>query len=326
MANCHNLFQIYHNAILIDSNKKKDLIKGRNALRAKIRKYFREEKEGEIAPVFASQGSYKMGTLVTPPKEEDESAEYDLDDGIYFKGKKEERKSVTTYHTWIMNAVDGHTKDIIDKTTCVRVTYAKDYHIDLPIYFFANDSACPQLAHKSKDWIDSDPRAFANWFSNKTDVNGQLKRIIRYLKGWRDYRNSKKSCPKMPSGMILTILGTQNFVENERDDISLFETLKKIQQTLENDYRCFRPTTPTDEDLFAKYSDAQKNYFMEQLKAFCESAGFALEHPIPKDACIEWQKHLGLRFCCDAANEDVEEANQYQRKPRIKANARSANA
>ena len=139
MANCHNLFQIYHNAILIDSNKKKDLIKGRNALRAKIRKYFREEKEGEIAPVFASQGSYKMGTLVTPPKEEDESAEYDLDDGIYFKGKKEERKSVTTYHTWIMNAVDGHTKDLIDKTTCVRVTYAKDYHIDFPIYFFAND-------------------------------------------------------------------------------------------------------------------------------------------------------------------------------------------
>jgi len=326
MANCHKLFQLYHDTILIDSDKKKDLIKGRNAIREKIRKYFREEKPNEIFPVFASQGSYKMGTLVNPPKEEDETAEYDLDDGIYFKGKEEARKSVATYHSWIMGAVEGHTKNIEDKTTCVRISYVKDYHIDFPIYFFSANAEHPQLAHKSKDWIDSDPLEFSNWFTEKAQGNDQLRRIVRYLKGWRDFRNSKKSYPKMPSGLILTILGTNNYVKNERDDISLYETLEKIHQELKLNFKCFRPTRPTDEDLFAKYSDRQKDYFMEQLEAFYESAGLSLEHPIPKDACTEWQRHLGARFCCDTASEDIEEANQYKRKPKVKANARSANA
>ncbi|GAB6393801.1 MAG: hypothetical protein MdMp024_0113 [Bacteroidales bacterium] len=312
MANNHSQFIAFNGTIAITKAAKDTLKSNRETLREKIRKYFRDNRSNEIKPSFRSQGSFVMKTTVNPISkwsEEDKKYlyRYDIDDGVYFIGKEEDQKSIDTYHSWIYDAVKDHTsKGAIDKTTCVRVLYADGHHIDLPIYFkIKRDDTIPQLAHKSKGWIDSDPKAFFDWFNEKAKDKEQLRRIVKYLKAWRDYRNTQNSSVQMPSGFILTILATNNISYNDRDDVALKETLNKIQQSIDPNnggiFECFRPTTPTDEDLFQNYSDTKRDYFLSQLDNFVKSANEAVAGNNPQKTCEQWQKHFGDRFSCTTA-------------------------
>jgi TusA-related sulfurtransferase len=317
MSNNHAQFIAFSEAITI-SKAKKDTLKGnRKTLRDKIRKYFKDNRPNDIKPNFTSQGSFAMKTIVNPIPEwssEDNKnlLQYDIDDGVYFIGEEKDKKSINTYHSWIYDAVKDHTsKGAIDKTTCVRVLYADGHHIDLPIYFkIKGNDTIPQLAHKSKEWIDSDPKAFFDWFNEKAKNKEQLKRIVRYLKAWRDYRHTQNSNTQMPSGFILTILATNNISYNDRDDIALTETLNKIQQSIDPNnggkFECYRPTIPTDEDLFENYSDTKQGYFLSQLDNFVKSANEAVEGSNPKKSCEKWQKHFGDRFSCATAIDEDE--------------------
>lgn len=176
MANCHQLFQDFNESIALDSEHKKSLRQSRDAVRNKIKAYFKNKNNG-LTPKFHGQGSFMMHTIIEPL-----DGEYDIDDGIYFQVEKEPSVNVHTFHRWICEAVDGHTAEKpVDKQTCVRLIYAKKYHLDLPVYYIL-EGASPYLAHKGKGWITSDPREFIRWFNQKADSDGQLKRIVRYLK------------------------------------------------------------------------------------------------------------------------------------------------
>lgn len=71
----------------------------------------------------------------------------------------------------------------------------------------------------------------------------------------------------MPSGLVITILITENAVfRDDRDDIALKETLISIEAKLSSNFSCYRPTTPKNENLLKEYSD--KEYFMKCLKDF----------------------------------------------------------
>jgi hypothetical protein len=318
MSNNHSQFTDFNKNIAISEAKKDTLRGNKDTLREKIRKYFKENKPNEIKPSFRSQGSFVMKTTVNPIPEWSENDKknlykYDIDDGVYFIGKEEDRKSVGTYHSWILDAVKDHTnKGATDKTTCIRVLYADGHHIDLPIYFkIKGDDTIPQLAHNSKDWIDSDPKAFFDWFNEKAKSKEQLRRIVRYLKAWRDYRHTQNSSTKMPSGFILTILAANNIsYSTDRDDIALKETLIKIQNAIDPNkggkFECYRPTTPTDEDLFSDYSDTKRDYFLSQLDSFVKSAKEAIDGSNPKESCEKWQKHFGDRFSCSTAIDENE--------------------
>jgi hypothetical protein len=283
MANCHKFFLDFNSKITLPQNKKDFLRTSRDAVRDKIRKYFKEKENGFV-PKFHGQGSFMTHTIIEPI-----DGEFDIDDGIYFNVKSEPSKSVDTFHQWIVNAVDGHTKQKpIDKKTCVRVTYANDYHLDLPIYYIKEGEA-PRLAHKVEGWIESDPREFTRWLNSKADKNGQLKRIIRYLKAWSDCCKGQ-----LPSGLIFSILTVENIVFHQQDDISLYETLCKIQKQLTVRFACYRPTTPINEDLLANYSQTNKEYFLNQLENFMKSAQQAVEEVITEEeACSIWQRYFG---------------------------------
>ena len=273
MANNNDQFKAFNTSIKLSNDKKDELLKNRKALRKKIKKYFEENKPDEIQPKFHSQGSFEMNTTVNPipvwSDEDDKNLyKYDIDDGVYFIGDEDQddRYSIQTYHNWIYDAVDGHTgKDPIDKNTCVRVIYADGHNIDLPIYYKKGD--IPELAHKTKGWIESDPKEFYEWFNEETKTNRQLRRIVRYLKAWKDYRESSNSQKKMPSGFILTILATDNIAySKDRDDIALKDTLKNIKLALDSKFECLRPTSPKGEDLLNGY--ANKDYFLNELDKF----------------------------------------------------------
>ena len=310
MANCTDLLHEFDSTIRLTKARKDSLKTSRNDLRKKIRKYFSDIRPDEITPRFSGQGSMETDTIVNPiPRVEEIDGEeqtlykYDIDDGIYFIGdeSEEERKTVQTHHNWICEAVDGHTSQKpIDKNTCVRVVFADGHHIDLPIYYKKDD--IPELAHKAKSWIYSDPKEFIEWFEEQVGDNEQLVRLIRYLKAWCDYREFSNSSIKMPSGFIMTILAINNYYSHKRDDIALKETLINIQAELFQEFKCQRPTTPKGEDLLEDY--AHKEYFMKMLTNFIERAKKALREKNQKEACEYWQKIFGDRFSCSNARDE----------------------
>lgn len=283
MANCHKLFLEFNTAIALNSDRKETLRTSRNAVRDRIKRYFRDKENG-FSPKFHGQGSFMMNTIIEPL-----DGEFDIDDGIYFEVDKEPDTSVNTFHRWIYEAVDGQTQQKpVDKQTCIRLIYAGNYHLDLPIYYIVEDQP-PYLAHKGEGWIQSDPREFIEWFNQKADADGQLKRVVRYLKAWSDYRKGE-----LPSGLIFSILTANNIVFDERDDIALYKTLCSIKDCLEQEFVCNRPTTPVGENLLEDYAETNKNYFLGQLKSFVQSAEKALDDKSSqKDACKAWQRHLG---------------------------------
>ncbi|MGB3691879.1 MAG: hypothetical protein WA999_04060, partial [Spirulinaceae cyanobacterium] len=285
MADLHQSFLDFNNTIALSSSHKKTLRTSRNAVRDRIRRYFREEKKG-YTPKFHGQGSFMMNAIIEPL-----DGEFDIDDGIYLQVDSEPSESVSTFHRWIYNAVDGQTKETpIDKNPCVRLIYTGQYHIDLPLYY-TKKSDSPYLAHKTKGWIESDPREFIDWFNDKADSNGQLKRLVRYLKAWKDYRKKE-----LPCGLVFSILAAQYAVFDNRDDIALYETLKNIHSVLYRGFACYRPTTPRGENLLDNYGKTNKNYLLDRLTGLINSAEKAInENTPPPKACEYWQRHLGKK-------------------------------
>lgn len=315
MANCNTHFKEYNGKIRLTQSRREDLKGSRKGLRQRVKKWFEENKPEVEQPRFEGQGSMSMDTIINPiPRtvvedgEEKKKLPYDVDDGIYFDGNKEDddRPTPSTYHSWICQAVDGHTDTPpIDKNTCVRTIFADGHHIDQPIYYKQGD--VPELAHKRDGYIKSDPDEFTTWFSDRADKNSQLRRLVRCGKGWCDNRNYKNSSKKMPSGMVMTILITENVTYREnRDDIALKETLINIRATLRNNFACYRPTTPKGENLLADYM--QKDYFMNCLDNFIDDAKKALEEKNFKKATELWRKHLSDRFPLGEDKDDTSNA------------------
>ncbi|MBF7082791.1 hypothetical protein IT084_07330 [Desulfallas sp. Bu1-1] len=295
MANCHDLFNKFHEEITLNSDKKEYLRTSRDAIRDKIRKYFKDTKKVK-APKFHGQGSYMMGTTVNPL-----DGEYDIDDGIYLQHLDENDDSnwptPATMHNWVMEAVKDHTSTPpVDKNTCVRVIYKNNYHVDLPIYAMKND--VPQHAHKSKGWSASDPRAFIDWFRGQlTNKGEQFRRLIKYFKAWADYQNQGAST-KMPSGMIFTVLVADHFYGSDnRDDEALVGTAKNILDNLEDSFSIKTPVVPYD-DLLDGWSETRKNNFLNKLKNLCNKGNEALEleDDEKEQASLKWQELLGDRY------------------------------
>jgi hypothetical protein len=294
LAQCNNLFIEFNTKIKLKSEKKKSLRKSRNALRTKVQNYF--ENTLEVSkPKFWGQGSYMMNTTIEPIE-----GEYDIDDGVYLvhlsSKKEEEWPATSTVHNWIVKAVDGHTSTPpVNKNTCVRVIYKDDYHIDFPIYIKGDDAEHPKLAHKTKGWIDSDPKALTNWFNDEVTLKGdQLKRIVRYFKAWKDF---KKGDDKFPSGMVFTILAVNHFIEGyeDDDDAAFVAIAKEIYDNLNNSFSLTRPVFP-DEELLADWSETAKTNFLSKLSTLVTNGQKALEKDKESDASDLWVKIFGDRF------------------------------
>lgn len=293
MAVLHNEFIKFNKEIKLSDNRKEELKGSIKEIERKIITYFKDEKPSEIQPEFRLQGSFAMDTIITPIKTSN-GLEYDLDDGVYLIGSSHEApKTIQAYHNWIYNATNSHTtKANQDKTTCVRVLFQSGRHIDLPIYYQNGNKI--YLAHKTKGWIESNPVEFANWFNNQ--ATSQLKRIVRYLKAWKNYRENKNTNLKLPSGFALTILATNNYHKTDNDDEAFLKTIQNIYKELENNFECLRPTTPKNEDVFDDFSETKKNDFMNYLKSLIVDAEKAYNESNYKVASELLQKQFGNRF------------------------------
>ena len=302
MARLHKEYVEFNGNIKLTSARKVDLLSSRKSVREKITKYFKEEKPDELQPVFIPQGSSEMNTTTNPIPETDQDGntilKYDLDDGVHFFENEGEdnMQTIETWHNWVYNAVKDHTNmPPIRKVTCIRVIFSDGHHIDLPIYY---NSGNREMGHRTKGWLSSDPEEFTNWFNDQATEDQQLRRIVRYLKAWKNYREVKNSNLKFPSGFALTILVTNHFSPDDFDDIALKETVKSIKESLNQPggFKCLRPTTPKGEDLFADYSEIRKNDFLNALNGLYEACEKAGDEKNFKAASEHLRKQFGDRF------------------------------
>lgn len=290
MADCHDLFLEYHDKIKLAKSKVDNLKTARDGVRNRIKNYFINSLK-ESAPNFKMQGSFAMKSTVNPL-----SGEYDIDDGIYLNNLDNDKNnwpSTATVHKWIYDAVDGHTDEKpTDKRTCVRVTYSGNYHVDLPIYGIENKVS--YLAEKGdKGWHTSEPDKFTDWFVKKVNDNDeQLRRMVRYIKAWADY-DSRKG--KLPSSIILTVLVTDNYQYNDRDDACFARIITRIDDIINYPFAVFNPVDLT-EDLARRLSESNVSHFSERIAALLKSASEALQEDDKEKACKKWRNLFGDRF------------------------------
>ncbi|MFD2100120.1 cyclic GMP-AMP synthase DncV-like nucleotidyltransferase [Flagellimonas iocasae] len=317
MAVLNKEFNKFDKEIKLNTTRKDSLQKSRKDLRKKIKKWFKENKENEIQPKFHSQGSFEMNTIINPIVEYDGDEnilrKYDLDDGVYFikKDEDDKKQSINTWHDWVFKATENHTsKDSKKKTTCVRVIFSDGHHIDLPIYFKEGDKI--ELAHKSKDWIESDPKAFYLWFNQEKEAKPRLEAIVRCLKAWKNYRENNNSTLKLPSGFVLTILATNHYVDADNLDEAFRETVKAVDIALnkKGGFNCFRPTTPSDENLFDNYSETKKSNFLSTLKSLKDDCiKVSDEKNYRKASEILRNNQFGIRFPFGEDQDENERSN-----------------
>jgi hypothetical protein len=294
-------FKEYHGVVKLSPSKKKELIgdgtkKGsRDALRDRIKKSFKDNERKQ--PKFYMQGSFSMTTTINPI-----SAEYDLDDGVYLQNidtskPMDEWEKPEKVHKWIMDAIDDHTsKDTTDKNLCVRVNYADEKkHIDLPIYVTKDDTY--YLAVRNSGWIESNPKEISDWFVDEVKSKGeQYRRIVRYLKGWKDFRENRNSSIKLFGGFQLTVLTSYHFVEDlGSDEESFFKTAQEINNNLWK-YRYEIAHPKNDKNIIEHYIDRRKEIFQDEFKAMFEKAKKAYEENDCVEKSKKWEKVFGDRF------------------------------
>ena len=290
MANCDNLFRDFNGVgfLQINDSKNKEIRKSRKVVRDRIRDYFKKN-HSNYNPTFYTQGSYATGTAI---RTKDDTC--DMDDGVYFKSNPDQ-VSATTLQRWVKEAVDGLTDATPShRKKCITIDFKAGYNIDLPVFLFdMKKDNHPLLAVKDLGWQEDDPKEFRDELDCQKDREGQLLRIVRYIKAWCDHKRQK-----MPSGLAMTVLTMNHIQKNKRDDVALKYTLIDIERELMplGHFKCVMPTTPKD-DLFQDYDSARKGNFMSNLADFIKDAKKAVdEEKNQLKASKLWQRHLGDRF------------------------------
>ena len=289
MANCHKQFLEFDGALNISPTMRKRLGAANKTVRQHIRKLCAEK--GYPLRRIKVQGSKQFGTLIRKRGEES-----DIDIGVYFYPKPDIKPQslMKAIHTIFANGHRSQTQPE-HKKKCVRIPYASGFHIDLPIYYLKGlrGKGKSYLATTRNGWIKSDPREFEDWFQEKKGIDkAQLVRIVRYLKAWCHHIAGDR---RVPQGVALTTMAGMFYVSMPRDDEALLHILKGVSKKLSRKWSCKMPIVPKDE-LLDKFSKADREYFLQQIKLFISDAQNALETRSIKHACTIWRTHLGRHF------------------------------
>ena len=215
----------------------------------------------------------------------------------------------------------------IKKKTCSRVIINNEIHIDIPLYAIPDsefttirervekslahedfalikfrrmnswkdiDIKKVLLAHREKDWIESDPRKLNEHFKKMFEYKGeQLRRICRYLKAWRDYQWKEDG----PTSIYLMILANETIdAEIDRDDIALLNVLQRVYDKLKDE--TYQVRNPTDKKEVINILDPDRQRLKDLSKSFSEDLSKAINADAisAEEATRLIQKNLGLRF------------------------------
>lgn len=216
-------FEEFNKKIKMDYDQKSELASKRDIIINKLA-------SDEEIPSFGyfNQGSYAMYTGVEPLDKE-----YDIDVGLVFNINKDDVKPYDL-KKGVYNVVKDHTDYGADiKEPCVTVTYKKNgeeaFHVDLVIYSYEDKEDDESQLYMSrgdenstsdeKIWEKADPFGLIDLINDKfddEDERAQFRRIIRYLKRWKNLK-FKQTGTSEPPGIGITLLAEKLFEPNKYD-------------------------------------------------------------------------------------------------------------
>ena len=272
MFDCAKDIRAYHNQDVTLPKTEQDKMRNRrNSNRARLRNGL--AKADKPAPIeFVKQGSYAMKTMVQDPDND-----YDIDDGVYFRkedlvGPRGAEMTSLQARQMVRDAVDdGRFKQAPEvRSNCVRVFYEAGYHVDLPVYrrvvtsTVLGDEVHYELA-ASSGWKRSDARNVTDWYEDeraKSTDGQQLRRINRDLKQYARSRHSWHA--GILRGFGISVLVTECFRHNDREDCALYSTMVAIRDRLNWDLQIAHPVTP-DDYITSGTDDARARSFRDKL-------------------------------------------------------------
>lgn len=319
MANVQNQFVAFHDVIKLD-DENETLREKREIILNKLK-----EKIDSEAPSYSHfvQGSYAMSTGVKPI-----NGEYDIDVGLAFSMSKDDYEPVEA-KKWVFDALEGHTHSVVMKTPCVTVTYKENgqpaFHVDLTIYAANNPDGKMYLAKgrlnsadENKVWEESDPHKLTRIIRDHydhPDDRAQFKRVIRYLKRWKDI-HFQTGGHAAPTGIALTVAAIKYMAPNYSVDRftnkRTYNDLAALKNFVDNLLNAFqlvtradgsqaerlivRVPTPIYNDLFEKMTDNQMATFKTKLKNLLKALEEAEAEVDPVEACKVLRKQFGDDF------------------------------
>jgi len=324
MFNCSKEITGYHDdRVTLPQSERSEMRDRRNSNRDRVKNGLK--KNGDpAAEEFVSQGSYAMKTMV-----QHKDNDYDIDDGVYFakedlKGSQGADKTAFDARQMVRDAVDdgGFKTPPAVRKNCVRVFYEKGYHVDLPVYrrvaemdLWGNTKEYFELA--SSDWTRSDARDVTSWFDQENrsqspdETNGrQLRRVTRLIKKLSQSRDSWKG--KIGSGFMISKLVTEKYAKDQnREDSSLYDTMKAIRDRLENDLVVEHPVTP-DSTITSGDADPKAKFLKEKLTDALTDLDILFESDCTREKAMQaWDKVFNTTYFSDkfGKSNDDQKAN-----------------
>lgn len=313
-------FKDFYDEICIHEESE-DLKEKRDILQKDIEEKFPEEmkihdielKKSDIE--MFDQGSYKYSTTIR-------SSVIDRDVAVMIPldiEKYPDSRKIKGYLRDAVNHVAARTVKI--KEPCVNVSYYENneewMHIDLPLYVEHNDKVYLARGREfatQYSWEIADPKGLNDDLCSRINKNEQLRRVIRYIKKWRNdkYKNSVLD-HEIPPSIGLTYLACDCFVSSttlEGDD-----DLSALQQTMSNmknkftlsyedgkfvkaDISRYLPVEPFT-DVFQKMKDASDSYgvtFYNRISTAVQNLTDAVNVESEHDAGNYVKKVLGDEF------------------------------
>ena len=239
---------------------------------------------------------------------------------------------------YLRDSINISSRTVSIKEPCVRASYYENgrewLHIDLPLY--AMNGSSVYLARGKEysneySWESADPDGLNNYICGKLKNNDQLRRIICFMKKWRNEKYSgAASDHETPPSIGLTLLACDCFTAqftNEGDDdlLSFQKTMKAVLDQFTSTYddkgnqiwtiTKYLPVTPWV-DVFKKMKDCSSSYmttFHNRLSDAVENLTSAVNVESAHDAGEYVQKVLGESFSVPA-KEAVAVAVQNRRE------------
>lgn len=339
MVDLQSNFKDFHEKIRLDVDD--------NSL---LKKYKDEAIEGlkneiEVDYFFDTflQGSYSVFTGIKSTKED---IDFDIDVAVAFEINHEDYTDPRIPKSWVKDALEKifPDSDIEWKTPCVTVNFTsnksgKNVHVDVAVYakeigyagnnyylakgkeFSGNDNRC---------WEKADPKQLKekikHHFKNDED-RAQFRRIIRYLKRWKDMKFKQTY---RPTGIGLTINMMEHLdVKKEYDFLTTtwtYDDLDALKSVVDKMISSFRsilddnlewkerleaklPVEPYN-DTYSKMTSSQMADFKEKLESLYDDLEFAVRTIDKHEATKRLNKHFGEDF------EVVSEEEVYEQNTR----------
>lgn len=304
MFDCSKDVRAYHDQDVTLPKTEQDAMRDRrNSNRTRLRDGL--AKAGKPKPIeFVKQGSYATKTMCR-----DADNDYDIDDGVYFHkddlvGDRGAEMTSLQARQMVRDAVDdGRFKRAPEvRSNCVRVFYEKGYHVDLPVYRrVVTETVFGEEVHyelaASSGWKRSDARDVSDWYEDERAASAdgvQLRRVNRDLKKFARSRYSWRG--SILSGFGISVLMTEKFRADDREDRALYDTMVAIRDRLNWNLQVSHPVTPGDY-ITSGPDDAKARCFREKLTEAIDTLAPLFDANCTREKALKcWDKVFATTF------------------------------